>query len=134
MAGKWKRIAEQVGVGLPAGEGHTAQDDLDGLLELSRSAESRARQLACKNMCTCHVRADDNRVWMRLLELVADPDPRVRGDVIHAITDSTPAARVPAVVQALESRHNDPDERIRRQVRKTLAHYRRTGKITDAAR
>ncbi len=62
-----------------------------------------------------YVRADDDRVWTRLLELVADPDPPVRGDVIHALTDSTPAPRVPAVIQALESRHNDPDERIRRR-------------------
>jgi hypothetical protein len=67
------------------------------------------------------------------LELTEDPDPRVRGDVIHALTDSTPAPRVPAVIQALESRHNDPDVGIRRRVRKTLAHYRRTGKVTDAA-
>ena len=61
------------------------------------------------------------------------PIHRVRGDVIHALTDSTPASRVPAVIQALESRHNDPDAGIRRQVRKTLARYRRTGKVTDAA-
>jgi hypothetical protein len=63
-----------------------------------------------------------------------DPDPLVRRDVIHALTDSTPAPRVPAVIQALKSRHNDPDERTRRRVRKTLAHYRRTGRVTDAAR
>jgi hypothetical protein len=31
------------------------------------------------------------------MTLVADPDPLVRGDVIHALTDSTPAPRVPAV-------------------------------------
>jgi HEAT repeats len=131
--GRWSKIAEKAGVGLPAGEGHTARDAFDGLLDLSRSQDSRARQLACRNLCTCHVRANDDRVWTRLLELVTDPDPRVRGDVIHAITDSTPAPRVPAVIQALESRHNDPDARIRRRVRKTLAHYRRTGKVTDAA-
>jgi len=118
---------------LPTGEVRTAKDAIDGLLELSQSEESRARQLACRNLCTCHVRADDDRVWTRLLELAGDPDPRVRGDVIHAITDSTPASRVPAVIQALESRHNDPDVGIRRRVRKTLAHYRRTGKLTDAA-
>ena len=131
--GRWIRIAEKAGVGLPAGEGRTARDAIDGLLELSWSRESRARQLACRNLCTCHVRADDDRVWTRLLELIGDPDPRVRGDVIHAITDSTPAPRVPAVIRALESRHNDPDVAIRRRVRKTLAHYRRTGKVTDAA-
>lgn len=118
---------------MPTGEGRTAKDDIDGLLELTWSEESRVRQLACRNLCTCHVRADDGRVWTRLLELLGDPDPEVRGDVIHAITDSTPAPRVPAVVLALESRHNDPDAGIRRRVRKTLAHYRRTGKVIDAA-
>ena len=132
--GRFSGIAEKVGVGLPADDRRTAEDALDGLLELSRSNESLVRQLACKNLCTCHVRADDDRIWRRLLELVEDPNPRVRGDVIHAMTDSTPAARVPGVIQALESRRNDPDERIRRRVRKTLAHYRRTGKVTDAAR
>jgi hypothetical protein len=57
-----------------------------------------------------------------------------RSPALRALTDSTPSLRVPAVIQALESRRNDPDERIRRRVRKTLAHYRRTGKVTDAAR
>jgi len=132
--GKFNRIGEKAGVGLPSDDRRTAKDALDDLLKLSRSEETRARQLACRNLCTCHVRADDERVWIRLLELVEDPDPLVRGDVIHAITDSTPAPRVPAVIRALESRHNDPDQRIRRRIRKTLAHYRRTGKITDAAR
>jgi HEAT repeat protein len=131
--GKFDRIAEEAGIGLPADDRRTAKDDLDALLELSRSEQPRARQLACRNLCTCHVRADDERVWARLLELVEDPDPLVRGDVLHAITDSTPAPRVPAVIQALESRHNDPDVGIRRRVRKTLAHYRRTGKVTDEA-
>jgi HEAT repeat protein len=132
--GKFSRVAAEAGVGLPADDRRTAKDALDALLELSRSKESRARQLACRNLCTCHVRADDDRVWTRLLALVEDPDPLVRGDVLHAITDSTPASRVPAVIQALESRHNDPDKRIRRRIRKTLAHYRRTGKVTDEAR
>lgn len=133
IVGRWNKISERVGVGLPASDGRTAGDALDGLLELSWSTDNRERQLACKNLCTCHVRADDGRVWTRLLELVDDPDPLVRGDVIHALTDSTPASRVPAVIQALQSRHNDADDRIRRRVRKTLAHYRRTGKVTDAA-
>jgi HEAT repeats len=134
MVARWKKIAEEIGVGLPAGEGRTDRDQLGGLLELSRSEDTQVRQLACRNLCTCHVRADDDRVWARLLEMAGDPDPRVRGDVLHAMTDSTPAPRVPAVIRALEACHNDPDVRIRRRVRKTLAHYRRTGKVTDEAR
>jgi hypothetical protein len=134
MVGRFTKIAAEVGVGLPAEGQRTPGDALDRLLELSRSPDSRARQLACRNLCTCHVRADDDRVWTRLLELTADPDPLVRGDVIHAITDSTPAPRVPGAVAALESLRNDPDQGIRRQVRKILAHYHRTGKVTDEAR
>jgi hypothetical protein len=134
MVGKFSKIIAEAGVGLPGSDRPTAKDDLDALLELSRSQDTRARQLACRNLCTCHVRADYDRVWTRLLELVEDPDPLVRGDVLHAITDSTPAPRVAAVIRALESRHNDPDEGVRRRVRKTLAHYRRTGKVTDEAR
>jgi hypothetical protein len=61
---------------VPADNRRTAKDALDALLEPSRSEESRARQLACRNLCTCHVR----------------------------------------------------------RIRKTLAHYRRTGKVTDEAR
>ena len=59
VVGRWSNIAEKAGVGLSASEGRTAKDAIDGLLELSRSEESRARQLACRNLCTCHVRADD---------------------------------------------------------------------------
>jgi HEAT repeat protein len=133
MVGRWNRVAERIGYGLPADDRRIAEDELDSLLELSRSEMASFRQIACKNLCTCHLRADYDEVWTRLLELIEDPDPQVRGDVIHALTDSTPASRVPAVIQVLESRHNDPDKAIRRRVRKTLAHYRRTGKITDAA-
>jgi HEAT repeat protein len=132
--GRFNKIAEKVGIGLPVDDARVPEDALDGIIELSRSEDSRERQLACRNLCTCHVRADHDRVWTRLLELLEDPDPLVRGDVIHALTDSTPANRVPAVIRALDSRHNDPDAGIRRRVRKTLAHYRRTGKVTDAAR
>ena len=131
--GTVSKIAGKVGVGLPTDDGARP-----GMLSTDSwscpGARRTARQLACKNLCTCHVRADDGRVWARLLELVEDPDPRVRRDVIHALTDGAPSLRVSAVIQALESRRNDPDERIRRRVRKTLAHYRRTGKVTDAAR
>jgi hypothetical protein len=134
MVGRFSKITAKTGVGLPAEGQRTPGDALDRLLELSRSQDSRARQLACRNLCTCHVLADDDRVWTRLLELAADPDPLVRGDVIHAITDSTPAPRIPSAIAAIESLRNDADRGIRRQARKILAHYRRTGKVTDEAR
>jgi hypothetical protein len=89
-AGRWNKIAERAGFGLPAEDRRAAEVELDVLLELSSSEEARARQLACKNLCTCHVQADYDRAWTRLLELVQDHGPLVRDDAIHALTD--PAA------------------------------------------
>ncbi len=65
---------------------------------------------------------------------MSDPDDHVRSDALHALTDSTPTVRVSAVVDALNARYDDPDPRLRRQIRKILALYRRTGKLSDAAR
>lgn len=119
----------------PAQATRTSIDDIEELVALTGSAEPTARRIAVANLCTCHVQADDDRVWARLLELFeTDDDPRVRGGVLHAITDSTPATRVPAVAAALEARYHDPHPPLRRRIRKTLAHYRRTGQITDAPR
>lgn len=120
--------------GWPANGARTRADDIDELVALTESADRRERQVGVRNLCTCHVQSDDDRVWERLLMLFDDPDPRVRGDVLHAMTDSTPTRRVEAVVTALEARYHDPELRLRRRIRKTLAHYRRTGQITDAAR
>ena len=96
-----------MGAGLPAEASRTAGDALAGLLQLSGSQESQVRHLACRNLCTCHVRADIDRVRTRLLDLAVDPDSLVPGDVIHALTNSMPAPRVAAVIHALQSRRND---------------------------
>ena len=103
-------------------------------LALSTSADGRIRQLAVKNLCTCHTRSDDDEVWSHLFRLLNDPDGQVRRDAVHAVTDSTPPARVEAVVDALGSRYQDPDRHLRRRIRKILAIYRRTGALTDAPR
>ena len=131
--GKLKEASERSGVPLP-GDGHrTERDALSALLAMAQGEDPNERRVAVRNLCTCHVQADDDRVWERLLQMAHDSDAGVRRDVLHAMTDSTPATRVASVVETLESLHNDPDLRLRRRIRKTLAHYRRTGKITDGA-
>lgn len=127
--GKLTDAAKRVGVDL-ANE-RTRRDDVHALLELSRSEVGEERRVAVRDLCTCRVRADNDAIWGRFIELADDPDPGVRRDVLHSITDSTPAGRVSTVLEVLESRRNDPDLRLRRRIRKTLAHYRRTGEITD---
>lgn len=131
--GRLKEASERLGIPLP-GDGHrTERGSRTSLLDMTRVGDPSERRVAVRNLCTCHVQADDDRIWERLLEMAHDPDAGVRRDVLHAITDSTPGTRVAAVVETLESMRNDADLRLRRRVRKTLAHYRRTGKITDAA-
>lgn len=127
--GRLKDAAERVGVDLASERTHRA--DVESLLELSRSHVPEERRVAVRDLCTCRVRADNDGIWERFVELAGDPDVGVRRDVLHSITDSTPAERVDTVLEVLESLRNDPDERFRRRIRKTLAHYRRTGKITD---
>lgn len=127
--GKLKKAAERVGVDLASER--TRRDEVDTLLELSHSQVPEERRVAVRDLCTCRVRADNDAIWDRFVELAGDPDPGVRRDVLHSVTDSTPAGRVSTVLEILESARNDPDPRLRRRIRKTLAHYRRTGEITD---
>lgn len=101
------------------------------LLGLARSEDAGQRQLAVRSLCTCHVKADNPAIGEALIPMLSDPDPRVRREVLHALTDSTPAGRVPSVIEALEPLWNDADVPLRRRVRRILDHYRRTGKITD---
>jgi uncharacterized protein (DUF2336 family) len=110
------------------------ETQIDALLDLTRSEDTRERQLAAKNLCTCHLQRDDPRVGVTLLSMLDDPEPSVRLDVLHALTDSTPRERVLAVVAALERRWSDPDPKVRRRIRGTLNYYRRSGRLTDAPR
>ena len=102
------------------------------LIAVCANGDDRERQHALRNLCTCHVQADDDEVWVTLVRMLDDPVVRVRAEALHAVTDSTPATRVESVVAALEARRDETDPKLRRRIRKTLAHYHRTGKLTDA--
>lgn len=130
--GRLDRAVASLGVERPASGARTAPADLARLIAACESDDDGERQLALRNLCTCHVQADDELVWFTLLRLLDDPAVRVRAEALHAVTDSTPRGRVATVVVALEARWNEPDPRLRRRIRKTLAHYRRCGRLTDA--
>jgi HEAT repeat protein len=123
---------EQTGFGQPRSGSRTGEDDIEPLLTLAGSDDPLKRRVAIKNLCTCHVQADDDRAWAALLRAFDDGDIRVRREALHALTDSAPATRVPDVVRALERRYEDPDSSLRRRIRRTLLHFRRTGHLTDA--
>jgi hypothetical protein len=110
-------------------ERRTRREEIETLLAQSHDPVPDRRRRAVHAMCPCAVRANDDRIWNRLLEMVDDADPKVRSDVFHTLCDGSPRSRERDVVSALERMRHDPDLKLRRRVRKLLAHYRATGQI-----
>jgi hypothetical protein len=129
---KYDRVTDRTGFGAPPSGARTGQGDITSLVALAGSDDPIERRVAVKNLCTCHVQADDDRAWAALLDAFDDEDLRVRREALHAITDSTPLTRVVDVVNTLEAHYGDPDPALRRRIRRTLLHFRRTGQLTDA--
>lgn len=114
---------------VPPGERRTWPNEIDGRIEETYHPDPRIRNEAVHALCPCSVRADDERVWDRLIEMVADEDPKVRASVFHTLCDGSPRHREPQVVHALERMQQDPDLKLRRRVRQLLAHYRAGGRL-----
>ena len=104
-------------------------DELDAWLELSRDADPLVRRRAVQHLCPCHVKANIARVWDRVIELSADPDASVRRSAVHALGDGSPAEHRQRILAALKARFHDEDRRLRRMVRRLLAHHTRTGQL-----
>ena len=107
----------------------TERSSIDNLLVETHSDDEVVRLRALQSLCPCHVKRNEPRVWDRVLTMIADPSPRVRGSAFHLLADGSPREREGDVVAAIESLYNDPDEHLRRRVRKLLARYRRGGRI-----
>ena len=75
------------------------------------------------------MKAHDDRIWKRIFELSVDESKQVRATVFHALGDGPPRTLEQKVVATLESMRDDADPGLRRQVRKLIAHYRRTGTV-----
>lgn len=107
----------------------TQRDEIEGLLAQSHDPSPEVRRRAVHAMCPCRVLANDGHIWDRLLEMTADEDVRVRGDVFHTLCDGSPRSRQAEIVHVLGRMQQDPDPKLRRRVRKLMAHYRATGQI-----
>jgi HEAT repeat protein len=105
----------------------TRASDVDNWLELTRAQDPRVRARAAQHLCPCHTKSNLSHVWERVFELTGDPDVRVRGAAFHLIGDGSPKEFEPRIVEILESMYHDEDAKLRRRVRRLLAHYRRTG-------
>ena len=102
---------------------------IESYLRLTRDADPTVRNQAVQQLCPCKVKANYAAVWDCVLAMVADEDAKVRSTVLHTLCDGSPHEREAEVVTAVERFYHDPDRKVRRQARKVLSHYRRTGRI-----
>jgi len=103
--------------------------EIDDMLTLTFDPEPKTRSHALRELCPCHVKANDDRIWSRILEMASDPDVRVRRTVVHALADGSPRSLEQHVIATLESMRSDADQRLSKTVRRLLDHHRRTGQI-----
>ena len=107
----------------------TSRYDIDDLLDLTQSDDAKERATALRELCPCHVKFNDTRIWDRTLEMAVDADVKVRATVLHLLCDGSPRERNAEVVAAVERMQHDADDKLRRQARKVMAQYRKTGQI-----
>ena len=103
--------------------------DIDDLLFLSHSNDAHDRSVAVRELCPCHVKRNQSRIWDRVIEMAVDPVAKVRSHVLHVLADGSPRVYEPRVVNAISLISQDADESLRRRARKVLAQYRKSGSI-----
>ncbi len=121
--------ARRVGLHVPGGGGRLSDEEIIRALALTRVPEPRVRQAALMNLCPCNLQADLPPVWERVFELAGDVDPGVRRQVLHTLGDGSPRRLEERVITTLTSMRDDPDPRLRRNVRRLLAQHHRTGRV-----
>ena len=127
--GRYDRVRERTGWVPPAGETVQRRDAIAVLLTLSYDSDPLTRRVAAKNLCPCHLRANHASALERLIKLAHDADAGVRADSIHALADGSPSVLRARIVEVFEALYNDPDPRVRKQVRRVLTGHRRTGNV-----
>lgn len=102
---------------------------IESLVAETYDPDPSVRKQATRELCPCEIKVNRPDVWKRILELTRDPDLGVRRTALHTLVDGSPRELQSEVAAAFEVMRDDPDPKLRRQVRKRLARYRRTGKI-----
>jgi len=97
-------------------------------MTLTHNKDDVIRLKALKRLCPCKVGNEIKIFWDRIFELVEDPSPEIRMQVLHNMCDGSPDSMEDRVVEALEFFNRDKDGEIRRKAHKVIASYSRTGK------
>jgi len=108
---------------------HIKSAEIDEVLAQTYSCDPKERATALRQLCPCHLRRNVPHIWERVMEMAGDPEPGVRSNVLHLLADGSPRELESRVVAAIEGMLGDPDQKLRRRVRKLIGYYRRTGQI-----
>ena len=127
--GQYSQVAARTGWRVPTDGCLTRSDAIDQLLEMTTHRDWKVRRIAVKNLCPCHVRRQRDDVWQRLLELADDPEPGVRIDVLHNLTDGSPAEFAEQIEATVERLCADSHPKVRRYARYLRARQMRLGKV-----
>jgi hypothetical protein len=111
--GRYANVTRVTGWGVPTAGFCPTDTQVDELLTLTQARDPDVRRVAVKNLCPCHVQRQRSDVWARLLQMTSDPNPGVRMDVLHNLTDGSPAELARDVVITVEALMDDPDANVR---------------------
>jgi hypothetical protein len=103
-------------------------EDIDTVLDYTKSEDNDIRLEACKQLCPCKVLRDIDVFWERVFEMAEDEDARIRQRVLHIICDGSPKHLEDKVYETLGKFNYDRDSDIRRTAHKVMVTYERTGK------
>jgi hypothetical protein len=103
--------------------------EIEDALEMSQDSDPKVRVEAVRILCPCQLKMDIPRVWDRLIEMAQDESVHVRKNVFHVLADGSPRHREHQIVGVLETMRNDADPKLRRHVRRLLAHYHHGGRL-----
>ncbi|MBS25348.1 MAG: hypothetical protein CMQ28_06870 [Gammaproteobacteria bacterium] len=105
--------------------------EIEELLKATRHDKPKIRKSALLDLCPCRVKANNVKIWDRLLAMRNDEDASVRSIVLHNLCDGSPKERKEEIVNAVEELAQDQDRKLRRRARNALAVYRKTGVINS---
>ncbi len=102
--------------------------NFDEVLCLTYNKNDDIRLKALQRLCPCRVGDEYEQFWNRTFQLIDDPCPKIRYQVLHNMCDGSPPSMEEKVKDALEIFNRDEDKDVRRTAHKVLASYLRTGK------
>ena len=97
------------------------------IIQLTKHDDAQVRLKATQCLCPCQVKKDFGTAYERLFEMVEDPDPLVRYQVLHNICDGSPKQYESRILEALNKFGRDPDKKIRKAQNKVLTSVLRGG-------